>query len=179
MPDTLTHLVTRAQRGDQNAVADLYNLHHRMIFRYIWSKVSETEAAEDLTGEVFLRMVKHIPAYRDTGTPFQAWLYRIAHNLVVDHYRKQGSNRDVNLEEAESQPAEANPAQDLDARLTMERVQRALDEMDSAQAEVIRLRFIVGLPIKQVSDSLDKSVASIKALQHRGLKSLRVKLQDR
>jgi len=80
-------LAALARRGDVNAIGALYDRHHEALFRYIWSRVGERETAEDMTGEVFTRMLAALPRYQPTATPFRAWLYRIAHNLVVDHYR--------------------------------------------------------------------------------------------
>ena len=94
-------LVRRAQAGDVAAVGDLYDRHHKAIFRYVQSRVHGKDLAEDLTGEIFTRMVANLPDYRPMGVPFRAWLYRIAHNLVVDHYRKEGGQVLVPLDHAD------------------------------------------------------------------------------
>ncbi|HLF90970.1 MAG TPA: sigma-70 family RNA polymerase sigma factor [Anaerolineales bacterium] len=180
-----TELIQRAQKGDSKAIGDLYLAHHEQTYRYICAKVFDPALAEDLTGEVFVRMVTRLSTYRDTGAPFQVWLYRIARNLVVDHFRKTKRAFSVPLEHEGVQEAtalvrsqmEENPASLVESQFTLEHLQQALAEMNTEQAEVIRLRFMVGLPIKDVAERLQKTVAAVKALQHRGVLALRVILQ--
>jgi RNA polymerase sigma-70 factor, ECF subfamily len=182
---TDSELIKRAQKGDSKAIGDLYLAHHEPTFRYVSSRVTDPTLAEDLTGEVFVRMVSRLPAYRDNGVPFQAWLYRVARNLVVDHFRKANRTSILPLEDEEAQSAEVlvpsgmaeNPASRVETRLTQERLQQALAQIDTEQAEVIRLRFMAGMPLKDVAERLDKTVAAIKALQHRGVVALRIILQ--
>ena len=81
-------LITRAQRGEVNAIGRLYDRHRESIFRYLWIRLDDRQLAEDLTGDVFMRMLDALPRYRMKGLPFRAWLYRIAHNLLVDYFRK-------------------------------------------------------------------------------------------
>ena len=172
-------LVQRAQKGNVNAVGELYDRHHIRIFRYLWSRLHDKQLAEDLTGEVFVRMVAHLPGYRPTSIPFKAWLYRIAHNLMVDQYREQSSHPLEPLERAEGLDGERqNPAAAAEWQLNAEQVEHALRALDPAQQEVVVLRFLVGLSLQEVALALSKSVAAIKSLQHRGLAALRVSLQD-
>ena len=160
-----------------DAAGELYDRHNERIFRYVWARVREDQTAEDLTGEVFVRMVTGLPGYRPTDVPFQAWLYRIAHNLIVDHYRKEGRSSLVPLQQAESVREEGNsPATVVEQRLAMDRIQEALGELEPSQCEVILLRFLVGLPLQDVALTLDKSVAAVKGLQYRGLIALRDQL---
>ena len=172
-------LVTQAQNGDVTAVGTLYDQHQPHIYRYVWSRVGLDRTAEDLTGEVFARMLANLPNYRSAGTPFRAWLYRIARNLIVDHYRKQNGRESVPLFFAEGMSQTMNdPDAILERKLDSERIKDALAKIDPNQREVIVLRFIVGLRLKEVAHSLDKSVAAVKSLQHRGLASLRVALKQ-
>lgn len=172
-------LVKRAQGGDVNAVGELYDRHHESIFRYVQSRVGERNLAEDLTGEIFTRMVTSLPGYRLRGIPFRAWLYRIARNLVVDHYRKESGRLSVPLYHAESTgEAGGNPASIIEQKLTLERVQRVLARLDPSQQEVVVLRFLLGLSLREAALTLNKTVAAVKSLQHRGLKALRVALEQ-
>jgi RNA polymerase sigma-70 factor (ECF subfamily) len=171
-------LIQRAQQGDPHAIGELYLAHHEQTYKYICSRVGDPALAEDLTGEVFVRVVTRLPSYQDTGVPFQAWLYRIAHNLLMDHFRKTNRTFAVQLEpEGTHLPMQENPASQVETQLTLEHLQRVLTQMDTEQAEVIRLRFMVGLPIKDVAERLGKTVAAIKAIQHRGVITLRAVLQ--
>ena len=170
-------LVRRAQAGDVNAVGELYDRHHEHIFRYVWLRVHDNRSAEDLTGEIFVRMVASLPDYRPTPVPFRAWLYRVAHNLVVDHFRRESGHVLVSLDLAEGLHGESdNPASIIERRLTLERVQRALAGLDPSQREVVILRFLVGLPLREVALALGKTVVAVKSLQHRGLMALRTAL---
>ena len=172
-------LVKRAQGGEVNAVGELYDRHHESIFRYVRSRVGDQSLAEDLTGEIFTRMLVSLPDYRLRGIPFRAWLYRIAHNLVVDHYRKKSGRPSVPLCHAESMgETESNPASIIDHKLTLERVQRALDSLDPSQQEVVVLRFLLGLSLREAALAVGKTVSAVKSLQHRGLKALRVALEQ-
>src|SRR5512135_804856 len=81
-------LITRAQRGEVNAIGRLYDRHRESIFRYLWIRLDDRQLAEDLTGDVFMRMLDALPRYQMKGQPFRAWLYRIAHNLAIDYFRK-------------------------------------------------------------------------------------------
>lgn len=172
-----TEVITEAKAGNIEAVGILYDRYHQDIFRFVLSRVHNYQLAEDLTGEVFTRMVQHLPNYRQLSLPFRAWLYRIASNLMVDHFRKEGNQTQLDIEHAPVTLGDS-PALIVDRQLTMEAVQKALDKIDEVQRDVVLLRFIMGLPLAEVAQTLNRSVASIKTLQHRGLKSLRVALQS-
>jgi RNA polymerase sigma-70 factor (ECF subfamily) len=172
-------LVRRAQGGDVEAIGELYDRHHTRIFRYLWSRVRDVQLAEDLTGEVFVRMVTHLSDYRSRGVPFRSWLYRIAHNLAMDHGRKQSQRQIVPLYHAEGVDGGGqDPVSTVERQLTVERVEQALDEIDPIQQQVVVLRFLVGLSLREVAATLDKTVAAVKSLQHRGLVALRAALKE-
>lgn len=166
-------LISRAQRGDVEAIGTLYDQHQNAIFRYLWARLGQRPVAEDLTGEVFMRMLTALPNYRPTA-PFRAWLYRIARNLLVDYYRKHGRTAQVPLEAAEAQPtADTDLLTLAEQTLTLQRLQNALSQLDEIQREVVTLRFLAGLSIQETAAALEKTEAAIKALQHRGLAALR------
>ncbi len=165
-------LVTMARQGDAEAVGQLYDRHHERIFRYVWSRTGDAHSAEDLTSETFTRMVSNLARYRPTGAPFEAWLYRIARNLVVDHYRRESLRTSVPLEEADNWGAQVTNT-DLENRLAAEQVRQALTQVDGNLREVVELRFLAGLSLQDVAQLLGKSIPAIKSLQHRGLQALR------
>jgi len=167
-------LVRKAQKGSPEAVGALYDQYQERIFRYIWVRVQNYPLAEDLTGEVFMRMVQQLDSYQLRGIPFQAWLYRIARNLVIDTVRKNGRYPTVDLENiAEIPDIETNPATLVESSLTIGRLVLALGQIDPTQAEVIRLRFALGFSLKETADTLEKTIPAVKAYQHRGLNALR------
>jgi RNA polymerase sigma-70 factor (ECF subfamily) len=157
------------------AIGELYDRYHEDVFRYIWARVSNQQLAEDLTGEVFIRMVTHLPKYRSSGTPFAAWLYRIARNLVVDHYRKVSNRYEMlPIDEIETLPGEEQSvANQVENQLFVEQVHGAIKQLKPDRQDIIILRFIIGLPSQTVADILGKTLGSIKVKQHRAIKELR------
>lgn len=182
MPESSdAELIERAQGGEVAAVGELYDRYHQDFFRFAWSRLGDRQAAEDLTGDLFTRMVKGLPAYRRREVPFRAWLYRIARNLVVDYWRKHGRYEQVSLVQAEGAAQlvsgdgrSPHPETAVEERLSLEQVRMALEKIDETQREVVIQRFIVGLSIKETAETLEKSVPAIKSLQHRGLAALRI-----
>lgn len=170
-------LLAEAQRGDPDAFAALYREHVQTIYRYVYYRVNNPQIAEDLTADVFTRAIEGLPRYRDTGTPFLAWLYRIAHARVVDHYRRQ--DRRPTESDVEAQPLPVEP--DMDERLIRQHVaqilRKAIADLTPDQQQVIILRFVEGHKIDEVAQLLDKKPNAIKALQHRALRSLAGRLE--
>ncbi|MCB9422126.1 MAG: sigma-70 family RNA polymerase sigma factor [Ardenticatenaceae bacterium] len=172
------NLVVRAQKGDVDAVGALYDAHHQPIFRYVCSRVGDRLLAEDLTGEIFTRMVTGLPDFTPTAVPFRAWLYRIARHLIIDHHRLENGRIDSALDAIENSDSESDPPGVIvDQQLTQERIRAALARIDSAQQEVVILRFIAGLSLAETAQTLDKTVPAVKSLQHRGLTALRAFLE--
>jgi RNA polymerase sigma-70 factor (ECF subfamily) len=169
--------VRRAQKGDQVAIRDLYLRHKTNVFRYLFYQVGDPHAAEDLTSEVFIRMIKGLPSFQPRGS-FQAWLYQIAHNLAIDYHRKEKANTRLPLMEDLVADGD-NPIETVEHQLDNQRLQKALGQLNQAQREVLVLRFIVGLPIEQTAQSLKCSEDAVKGLQRRGLTTIRQLLEDR
>ena len=180
MPESMeVELVARAQGGDVNAIGALYDEHHESIFRYVWLRVGDAQLAEDLTGDVFMRMLKALPNYQAVGLPFRAWLYRIAHNLLVDHYRRNGRREPVSLDAVEAHPAGDDPLVSVERRLLAERLGHALSQLDPHQCEVVVLRFLAGLSLQETAAAMGRSEAAVKSLQHRSLAALRRTLGEK
>jgi RNA polymerase sigma-70 factor (ECF subfamily) len=181
IPSEKNDRVRRAQDGSLSAIRELYLDHHEHIFRFIWSRVHDPDQAEDLTGEVFVRMVTGLPSYQDRSLPFRAWLYGIARNLVIDWYRKKSRQMSVPLDAhrvAGNLIESQSPEETTEQALTLERVRQALERIDPTQREVVELRFLAGLSLKDVALAIGKTIAAVKALQHRGLASLRASLKE-
>jgi RNA polymerase sigma-70 factor, ECF subfamily len=170
-------LVALAQGGDVDAIGALYDQHYHAIYRYLRARVDDPQLAEDLTSDVFRRMLTGLPRYRPRGLPFRAWLFRIAHNLLIDHYRRESSHPSLELQETNDPDEEGDdPASVVEQKLTMEQAGRALAELDSPQRDVLALRFLSGLSLHEVALVLNRTEGSIKALQRRGLAALRLTL---
>jgi len=166
------NLVRQAVDGNQQAFTQLYDEHFDRIYRYIYFRVSNQAEAEDLTQEVFLKALQAIGSYKWRDLPFAAWLFRIAHNQVIDHVRKRSKQKKAPLEEAAAVSVE-DPVAMSEHKSEIEELTSAVKELPSAQQEVISLRFISGLPIAEVAKTLGKSEGTVKALQFNGTVSLR------
>ncbi len=165
-------LVTGLKRQDQEAVLQAYRKYADAIFRYAYYQVKDTHLAEDIVSEVFLRMLEKIGTYSYQGVPFSAWLYRIAHNLIVDHFRSQNKLNGT-LDGLEIAATMGNPAAIAESRLTVEQLQRALGCLTEEQRRVVLLKFVEDMDNQQVAEVLGKSEGAIKSLQHRALDTLR------
>lgn len=164
-------LVRRAQQKDQEAFSQLYEEHFDKIYRYIALKIGNTAEAEDMTQQVFIKALKSISSYKWKGVPFSAWLFRIAHNQIVDYLRKSKHNT-VPLDESLVSHND-NPGAIAEEKLDMEQLTEATRQLTQAQQEVIALRFSSELPIAQVAQIMGKSQGAVKALQHSAVLALR------
>jgi RNA polymerase sigma-70 factor (ECF subfamily) len=168
-------LVKKAQQGDSPSFGELYERYYDQIFRYVSFKCGNASEAEDITGEVFLKMLESIQSFKWQGHPFTSWLYRIAHNLVVDHFRKKGRRRTVPIDNAMGRAGVT--ASDLEHRaevsITIAEVSTAMENLTDLQREVIALRFASGLSVAETAAVVGKKDNAVKALQHAGLKKLR------
>ena len=165
-------LVRRAQEGDKDAFAQLYEAYFDKIYRYIVIKIGNKAEAEDMTQQVFLKAYQSIRSFKWKGVPFSAWLFRIAHNQIVDFYRKKSKRPTVRLEESTVVSSD-NPLRTVESRFDIERLRAAALQLTSAQQEVISLRFAGGLAITEVARTMGKSEGAIKALQHSAVVALR------
>jgi len=165
-------LVHRAQNGDKEAFTELYETYFGKLYRYVVARIGNRAEAEDMTQQVFVKAYKSIPSYRWRGVPFSAWLFRIAHNLVVDFFRKESKRPTVPLEES-LVASNDNVQQVVERRLDIERVMAATRQLTEAQREVVSLRFAGGLAIAEVARVMGKSEGAVKALQHSAIAALR------
>lgn len=170
-------LITRAQRGDTEAFAGLYRAHVQAIFRYVYHRVNDRALAEDITGDVFIKAIEGLPKFQDTGTPFLAWLYRIAHARVVDYYRQQDRRPSESDVDDEPVAVEVDMDEQLLRHQAADILREAIAALTDDQQQVIILRFIEGHRIETVATLLNKNANAIKALQHRALRALAARLE--
>lgn len=167
-------LIAQAQHGDADAFAQLYQSHVQVIFRYIMYRVGDTVQAEDLTADVFVKALESLSRYRDQGKPFVAWLYRIAHARVVDHYRR--SDRRPIASEIDTVVFDPDWDADILRRQAARALRQAIANLTDDQQQVIILRFIEGYRIETVAEVMGKQPNAIKALQFRALRALASRL---
>jgi len=164
-------LVRRAQQHDQQALAQLYEEHFNKIYRYVAIRIGNEMEAEDVTQQVFLNTLQSISSFQWRGISFSAWLFRIAHNQVVDYWRKK-KRAALPLDESLAN-SDSNPQLVAEHELDIKQLLLATKQLTEAQREVISLRFTSGLPTAEVAKIMGKSQGAVKALQHSAIVALR------
>jgi len=171
-PDSESALLERARECDGAAIAELYDRYSLRIYNYVYHRVGNRNLAEDLTSTVFVRMLEAIRTSKAWRSSFSGWLYRIAHNVVVDHFRSGKQDRDLPLEDM-TLPSSERPAESAERSITQERVRAAINELTETQGLVISLKFLQGMTNAEVASLMGKNEGAIKSLQFRGLAALR------
>jgi RNA polymerase sigma-70 factor (ECF subfamily) len=171
-------LARQAADLDVSAFADLYRLYAPQVLRYVSSRVTGTEEAEDLTNTIFEKAFGAISRYEPSPAQFSTWLYTIAQNTVIDHYRKR---RLPQVEDPETQLfAVTDPDDGPEASLIADERRRVLYHaimlLTPEQRQVVGLRFFFNLPTQDVARMMDKTEGAVKALQFRALERLRRQL---
>jgi RNA polymerase sigma-70 factor (ECF subfamily) len=167
-------LVERAVAGDADAFGALYSQHLNAIYRYVYFRVGNTRDAEDLTEQTFLKAWEALPDYNQRGNPFTSWLYRIAHNVVVDHHRRQKPIVSTSLVTTRVAQESKQPTA-LDQVIQAEEADAlasAIAQLPDEYQQIIILRFVEGLRHTEVSLIMDKSEGACRVMQHRALAAL-------
>jgi RNA polymerase sigma-70 factor (ECF subfamily) len=169
--DAEAALVRRAKSGDAQAFGDLYECHLDQVFRYFSYRLGRREDAEDLTEQTFLKAWQAIDKYDDRGLPFAAWVFRIAHNLLVDHRRAHRPTEALH-EDLEVEDPGAGPEELASGRLEAQELGRALRQLSDAEQSVVALRFIRGMEHRTVARIVGKSEVATRSIQSRALARL-------
>jgi len=177
--ERVRELVERGQQGDRDALEELYLIHFDRIYSYLHVSVGNRHDAEDLTTQTFLKMLESIGRFRWQSAPFSAWLFRIAHNLAIDHFRA-GKRWQLEEEVPEPEPDEATSAEtrafeSIGRTSMLELIERLSHE----QQQVLTLKFVFNFGNAETAAILDKTEGAIKSLQHRALQSLQKQLGER
>lgn len=180
-PDDEATLVECAIAGDTDAFGRLYLLHLDAIYRYIYFRVGDVHEAEDLTEQVFVRAWEALPRYQARTSPFSSWLYRIAHNLIVDYHRRRHIQPVPLLEEqgheSREAVAEAAALEQVIRAEEMHALAQAVAQLTEAQQQVLVLRFVEGLSHDKIARIVNKSQQACRVIQHRALIALNRILQ--
>lgn len=182
-PDSLHHLLSqeeardllrRAQQYEERALSRIYTLFSDRVFRFIYYRVQDRTRAEDLTNEVFLRILENVEKFRPSGDDatlvLTGWIFTIARNMIIDDYRRQKVRTADPLSEADEDVAD--DSSDLELHLTRADLQTALGKLTEEQQTVLLLRFEEGLTSAQIGQMMNKTEMAIKALQRRGLATM-------
>ena len=167
-------LIRRATEGDSDAFGKLYEKYVGKIYNYLYYKTSSQNQAEDLTSKVFLKALNHIEDYEDRGHPLSAWLYRIAHNLVVNWYRDKDKIEKSSLENEYPVPATHDRVEEqLQVSESKKDLLDIVRELPEDRQQVLILKFVEGLTNREIGEIMGRTEGAIKALYHRTLVSLR------
>lgn len=172
-------LLKQAQQGDAEAFGALYERHSAAIFRYLYVHLSSRSDAEDLTSEVFLRAWQSLPRYRQRGVPFRAFLFRIAHNALVDQYRQGQRTHRLIQEDDPGHPADLPKPDDiLIGEMNRQELSRLLAGLRDDYRTVLVLRFLSQLSPVETAAVMQRTPGAVRILQHRALEALRQKLLE-
>jgi len=168
-------VVDRAKAGDPDALGQLYDSYFPKIYRYMLARTGNPSEAEDLAAEVFVKMLNAISGFQWRKVPFASWLFRIAHNLVISHRRKNGiDKRGTPLTDSISSTIQDghDPVTIVENKLVLEEIVRAIQFLSDAQRDVIALRFASGLSVAETAKALGKQEGNVKVLQHKAIARL-------
>lgn len=173
------NLIRSARKGNASAFGALYDHYIAQIYRFIYLRVSGREEAEDLTHEVFLSAWRNIPSYKHKGFPFSSWLYQIARNKVIDHFRTRKTTFPIEevIERDLDIPALLNTEEDLDIVLDLEKIRLAMQSLTEEQQSIIIMRFVEDMAPKEIAEVLGKSEGSVRLMQHRAINNLKAILR--
>ena len=163
---------TGERSSKETALAAVYDEYYDKIARYILVRIGDRAEAEDLAGEVFLKALQSLDSYKERGIPMQAWLFKIAHNLVVDYLRKASKRKTVPIDTVQI-VTEEDPQTIVETRMELARVARALDQLTPTQRQVIELRFFGELTSEEAGRILNKSSGAVREMQSAAIRQLR------
>jgi RNA polymerase sigma-70 factor (ECF subfamily) len=167
-------LVEKVQQGDKNAFGEIYDLLLDRVYRFIYFRTGNKEDAEDLTETVFIKIWKSIPSYENKGLPFEAWVFRITRNIVIDHYRTKKPKVTLNENLKDTLPDNKETPEDLlHNKMLKETIFTKIKLLPEAYKEIIILKFIEDKDNKEISDILEKPIDQVRVLQSRALKALK------
>ncbi len=173
MQQAVAELVSKAQQGDQTAFADLYEQYRPLVYRFLRRRLDGSdEIVEDLAEDVFVKVYEKLDRYVERGLPFTAWLYRIAHNHLVDYLRSLPRMAAHSLDEVAEVPEVAAAAAYRQV-LDRQSLEPAMARLTPEQRQAVELRFIEGMSVAETAASMGRSDEAVKKLQARALTNLR------
>lgn len=167
-------LMALARDGDAEAFGELYERYAQSIYRFLSAHLNDRLDAEDLTGEVFLRVWRTLPSYSEQGVPILAYLFRIARNALIDHYRRTSrSGKEMSLEASPIVDHDPDPGDIAMSRMERQEVRRILDQLSEDYRNVLILRFLSELSPAETAHVMGRTEGAVRILQHRALAALR------
>lgn len=167
----LENLLIKAKKGETSAFGELYNLYFKKIYSFIYFRVSHKETAEDLAEEVFLKVYSKIGSIKEAKS-FEAWLYQIARNLVIDYYR--GKKEQVNIMDLENTlQYQDTVVSSIDLNHQQKILVALIQKMDPSQQKVLRMKFFEDLSNSEIAAIMDKSEGAVRVIQFRAIAKLK------
>ena len=161
-----------AREYNESTLSSLYEEYYDKIARYAYVRIGDRAEAEDIAADVFLKALESLKSYKERGVPMQAWLFRIAHNLVIDYFRKKQKRKTVPIDDVEIEGG-INPAMVVERNIDFEQVAKAMEQLTQEQREVLGLRFFGGLSSKEAGQLLNKSDGAVREMQRAAIEKLR------
>jgi len=163
---------TDDKKQKEAKLASLYEEYYPKITHYAYVHIGNRAEAEDIAGEVFLKALDSLKSYKERDVPMQAWLFKIAHNLVVDHLRKATKRKTVPIDTVQIK-ADTDPVKVTEHNIEFERVTKAMEQLTREQREVLSLRFFGGLTSKEAGSILNKRDGAVREMQRMAIMKLR------
>lgn len=179
--EELKALVSGLKRGDRKAAKAFFSYFFDRLYRYFYFRTSSCEEAEDLSSQVFLKVFEAIGSYQDKGVPFSAWVFRIAHNLLVDYYRRHHHRLVESLDDLslEVEAGTLDIEERVLASLTLEEIKNEIASLTFDQQEVLILRYLEELEIAEIAEVMSRNPSAVRALLRRALASLAKKIKKK
>lgn len=171
-------LLARAIKGDADAFGDLYERHMMSIFRYVYYRVGEIREAEDLTEIIFVKVWQSLHSFKFGKASFRTWIYRVARNALVDHFRTFKQELEL-PEDAALRSSSPQPEEEVIAMETSEHIAKAIQRLNPQYQEILTLRFINEMSHEEAAQVMGRSVGAVRVLQFRALKALQEQLEQR
>jgi len=172
-------LINKAKNSDHAAFQALYDRYVTQIYRFVFLKVGQKQDAEDITQHVFVSAWENLSSYEYRGFPFSSWLYRIASNATVDHFRIHHHTVDIEAVPEEYLGSEENGESTIDTIIGIEAIKAKLAKLEPDQQNVLIMKFVEDKSNKEIADALQKTEGAIRVIQHRALKQLKTLIDAR
>jgi len=170
------HIIKRVRAGDQIAFSKIYQAYEQPIYRFIYFRVSDKEKAQDLTSEVFIKVLDCLKNSQSEIGNFRAFIYKTARNLIIDFYRTR--KFPLSLEEIRDLPSREDLKQKVEKSSQLSQIKKYFQQLKPEYQEPVLLHFFAGLPYKEVAKILGESEANVKMRSYRGIKALKVLLNQ-
>jgi RNA polymerase sigma-70 factor, ECF subfamily len=169
-----SQLVKEAKNGSAEAFGELYERYAAPVFRFLYAQLENNMDAEDIAEEVFLKAWKALPQFRDRGTPFSAFIFRIAHNTLMDHYRSRSRpDRFADLEKQNLADPQPQPFEQVMTKIDHQELRQTLLKLREDYRTVLVARYISDLSPEEIAQMMGRSHGAVRVLQHRALSALR------